>query len=88
MTENPYADELNNMSTEGAFDFFSKLGNEEQPSNEPKEEDKRVESPGPVSEIKAHLDPNNLVHDTISRNANWNEGHESLIKKNLLIGNL
>ena len=24
----------------------------------------------------------------MSRNANWNEGHEKLIKKNLLIGNL
>ena len=24
----------------------------------------------------------------MSKNANWNEGHENLIKKNLLIGNL
>ena len=34
------------------------------------------------------VDPKNLVHETVSRNANWNEGHENLIKKNLLIGNL
>ena len=87
VTENPYADEFNDMSTEGAFDFFSKLGNEESPKKEPKEEEKRVESPSQV-EIQAHHDPKDLVHDTISRNANWNEGHESLIKKNLLIGNL
>ena len=29
-----------------------------------------------------------MIQETISRNANWNEGHEALIKKNLLIGNL
>ena len=29
VTENPYADDFNDMSTEGAFDFFSKLGNED-----------------------------------------------------------
>ena len=88
VTENPYADDFNDMSTEGAFDFFSKLGHESPAKNEPKEEEKKLDSPSPASEIQAHHDPNNLVHDTISRNANWNEGHESLIKKNLLIGNL
>ena len=51
VTENPYADDFNDMSTEGAFDFFSKLGNEEPAKNEPKEEEKRLDSPGPVSEI-------------------------------------
>ena len=35
-----------------------------------------------------HNDPKHLVQETVSRNANWNEGHENLIKKNLLIGNL
>lgn len=30
----------------------------------------------------------NTVTETISRNANWDEGAESIIKKNLLIGNL
>ena len=33
-------------------------------------------------------EPSHVIHETVSRNANWNEGHESLIKKNLLIGNL
>lgn len=35
-----------------------------------------------------HNDPKHLIQTTVSRNANWNEGHESQIKKNLLIGNL
>ena len=39
-------------------------------------------------DIMPHVDPKHLVHETVSRNANWNEGHENLIKKNLLIGNL
>lgn len=30
----------------------------------------------------------NTITETISRNANWDEGVESIIKKNLLIGNL
>lgn len=32
--------------------------------------------------------PSHVVSETVSRNANWNEGQESLIKKNLLVGNL
>ena len=36
----------------------------------------------------ASNNPSHTVQETISRNANWNEGIESLIKKNLLIGNL
>ena len=39
-------------------------------------------------DIMPHVDPKHLVQETVSRNANWNEGHENLIKKNLLIGNL
>ena len=39
-------------------------------------------------EIMPHVDPKHLVNETVSRNANWNQGHENLIKKNLLIGNL
>lgn len=35
-----------------------------------------------------HHDPNNVVHETIAMNANWDEGHEKLIKQNLLVGNL
>jgi hypothetical protein len=29
-----------------------------------------------------------LITETISRNSNWDEGVEALIKKNLMIGNL
>ena len=36
----------------------------------------------------AITNPNHLLQETVSRNANWNEGHENLIKKNLMIGNL
>lgn len=39
-------------------------------------------------DIMPSVDPKHMVHDTVSRNANWNEGYENLIKKNLLIGNL
>lgn len=33
-------------------------------------------------------DPSQVILEKVSRNSNWNEGQESLIKKNLLIGNL
>jgi len=28
------------------------------------------------------------ITETVSRNVNWNEGHEKMIKRNLMIGNL
>lgn len=37
--------------------------------------------------LASHV-PSHVVSETVSRNANWNEGQESLIKKNLLVGNL
>ena len=45
-------------------------------------------SPSAAQEVMPHNDPNHFVQETVSMNANWNEGHENLIKKNLLIGNL
>ena len=35
-----------------------------------------------------HHDPSTVVLETVAQNSNWNEGHEKLIKENLLIGNL
>ena len=33
-------------------------------------------------------DPKAAISETISRNGNWNEGPEAMIKKNLMMGNL
>lgn len=34
------------------------------------------------------VQPSYTVPETVSKNANWNEGTEAMIKKNLMIGNL
>ena len=90
VSENPFAKDLDNLNEEGAFNFFDNLSNAPQPKKEPEVEKKKeiVESPSQSHEFAAHHDPNQTVQETISRNANWNMGHENLIKKNLLIGNL
>ena len=33
-------------------------------------------------------DPKTAITETVSRNGNWNEGPEGMIKKNLMMGNL
>ena len=91
VSENPFAKDLDNLNEEGAFNFFDQLSNAPQPKKEPvveKKEEVRDVIRTQSNEFAAHHDPNQLVQETVSRNANWNEGHENLIKKNLLIGNL
>jgi len=94
VTENPFANDLDNLSQEGAFDFFNKLGNQPQPQKKEEEikqqraHDTLANEASPHAFLTHQHDPSHLIHETVSRNANWNEGVESLIKKNLLIGNL
>ena len=88
MTENPFAQDLTDLSANDAADFFSQLGSAPKPEPEkPKKEELSVEK-NASQEFMANTNPNHLLQETVSRNANWNEGHENLIKKNLMIGNL
>ena len=41
-----------------------------------------------MNQIGNFTDPSTLITDTVSKNGNWNEGHESMIKKNLMFGNI
>ncbi len=77
------------MTAESAADFFSELGNRN--NNAPPAqskgnqnnnmEDQKVEEEPAQAKLK-------MVTETISRNTNWDEGVEGIIKRNLLIGNL
>ena len=68
------------MTAESAFDFFNQLGAQ---AGVPK---------APPQAVEEHKQPE--VHttatttETVSRNANWDEGLEGTIKRSLLIGNL
>ncbi len=76
------------MTAESAADFFSELGSRS--NNNPSgaqgknnnAEDQKIEEE-PQREAKLQM-----VTETISRNTNWDEGVEGIIKRNLLIGNL
>lgn len=85
---------MDDLSAEGAANFFNELGNQSQQTQQKKEQEeaakkeKLVESSPHVADVMPHHDPNHMIQETVSMNGNWNEGHESLIKQNLLIGNL
>jgi NACalpha-BTF3-like transcription factor len=76
--------EFKPMTAENAADFFNQLGSKANTAsnNNAEEEKKEEEAPQP-KESKLVMQT-----ETISRNTNWDEGIEGVIKKNLLIGNL
>ena len=91
VTENPFAKDLDDLSAEGAADFFNQLGNQSQKAQQKQQEEAKKEKmmeSSPHHDIVPHSDPNQMVLEQVSMNSNWNEGHERLIKENLLIGNL
>jgi hypothetical protein len=75
------------MTAESAADFFNQLGSKAQgaasTTNNNAEEERKEEDIPTTKESKM-----TFVTETISRNSNWDEGIEGVIKKNLLIGNL
>jgi hypothetical protein len=75
--------EFKPMTAESAADFFNQLGSKAATSNNNAEEEKKEEEAPVPKEAKLQM-----VTETISRNVNWDEGIEGVIKKNLLVGNL
>jgi hypothetical protein len=78
------------MTAESAADFFSELGSRSnnappasKANNNNNVEENKVEEEQPSNQTKLQM-----VTETISRNTNWDEGVEGIIKRNLLIGNL
>jgi hypothetical protein len=84
MAVNPYQD-LTPCNNDDAADFFSKLGTVEEPKPEPTIE-RRAQKP--TEEIQAAPTGQVLLSETVSKNANWDEGPESMIKRNIMFGNL
>ena len=89
------------MSAEGAADFFSQLGQQDQQVSQPNQSSGPPAAPGGIQNMTTQSQGSFLetdlklggselytVRETISKNSNWDEGHESIIKQNLLIGNL
>lgn len=67
---------LANLDANQANEFFATLA---ETSDKRKEEEER--------KSEASLGPK-VVQETVSRNSNWNEGAEGIIKRNLMIGNI
>mmetsp|Transcript_33965 Transcript_33965/g.25052 ORF Transcript_33965/g.25052 Transcript_33965/m.25052 type:complete len:184 (+) Transcript_33965:341-892(+) len=80
------------MTAESAADFFSTLGKgmEEVPApgNNNVEEQKTGGSERKQSEAMEENKRMTFVTEQVSRNVNWDEGAEGIIKRNLLHGNL
>lgn len=84
------------MTAESAADFFKLLGqgtsqhqesNNQQVSNNNIEESKQNPKASKEEQLE---DPKKLqfVTETVSKNVNWDEGAEGIIKRSLLFGNL
>lgn len=67
------------MTAEGAADFFSQLGQKEQKAPKQPEPAKPANDFQPESET-AGSGGQRIVQETISRNTNWDEGAEGIIK--------
>jgi protein transport protein SEC31 len=65
------------MSKEEAMGFFENLGEKAEAAKEKPSRENRLSSVDNLGMI-----------ERISRNINWNEGVEKMIKENILIGNL
>lgn len=85
ITENPFAKDLTPLTAESAADFFNQLG-----QSEPKQTSKPAKVERQPTEENLLTGSHNELHltETVSKNVNWNEGMEKMIKRNLLIGNL
>lgn len=64
-------------SMDDAFGFFEKMADESMQKPQQDEEPKMEES----EDVQ-------MIKETISRNSNWNVGPESIVKRNLLVGNV
>jgi len=87
--------EFTPMNAESAAAFFSELGQnseqqqqQNQPNNNLEETKQQVPSLGNEQDNKDAIKRMTFASETISRNTNWDEGTEGIIKRNLLIGNL
>jgi hypothetical protein len=77
------------MSVEDATDFFSSLaGSQNKPSNQASNEEQKVGDEQIVQNEPRRDQNMTFVTETVSKNVNWDEGAEGVIKRNLLIGNL
>jgi len=92
------------MSAEGAADFFSQLGQKDQQPNQASQSSGPTDGAsggGTSNQIQPSAAsglggddqraPNARMHtiqETVSRNINWDEGAEGIIKQNLLVGEL
>lgn len=80
------------LSAEGAADFFSQLGQKDTAPPTATESSASDVTRQQSSDFDARPSGNpsrqNIVQETISRNTNWDEGSEGIIKQNLLIGEL
>jgi hypothetical protein len=80
----PKQAELKPMTAESAADFFNQLGSKATTGNNNAAEEQKEREEEPIQK-EAKM---TFVTETVSRNSNWDEGVEGLIKRNLLIGNL
>lgn len=85
MTENPYAQNLGSMSAESAFDFFDNLGKKSEVEKVVPVQQPKVQQKAPEEVVTNQNEV--YTQESVSRNVNWNVGSESMIKRNLLIGN-
>ena len=84
------------MSAESALDFFSQLGSKSQPavtstaaSNQSNNNNEEQKVAGGTGEGDDQRDRQmTFLTETVSKNSNWDEGAEGIIKRNLLLGNL
>lgn len=73
------AKKLSDIKEDEAVNFFSDLGRqEEEPKQEPPTEDKPFEE----------AEQRDIEQVSIQRNRNWSRGIESLVRKNLILGNI
>lgn len=80
------------MSAESAADFFSQLGSRTQtavPSNQSNNNNEEQKTAGSTGEGDEQREKQmTFITETVSKNSNWDEGVEGIIKRNLLLGNL
>jgi len=77
------------MNSDDAADFFTALGNKDQSAQQNKPPSQAPEVPSSPGISNNQSNPRlNLVQETVSRNINWDEGTENIIKQNLLHGEL
>ena len=80
------------MSAADASDFFNALGSQQNttvPSNKSTPQRENEKDPRSASSDQvSSFDPKTAVTEAVSKNGDWNKGQESMIKNNLMLGNL